>query len=163
VIASGGIADGRGLAAALCLGACAVNMGTRFMATTEAPIHPNVKQQLVSNSERDTVLVFRNLRNTARVAPNSLSEEIERVGRGTDSTFAEVAELASGVRGRREVSGAGHLEGGMWWAGQAQGLTKDIVSVGELVERIVAQAHDILGNLYQPIGTGGRSGQQFVV
>ncbi|KWX57574.1 nitronate monooxygenase family protein [Mycobacterium sp. NAZ190054] len=149
VIASGGIADGRGLAAALCLGACAVNMGTRFMATVEAPIHDHVKQQLVRNNELDTVLVFRNLRNTARVARNSISEEINRIGRDPESTFSDVAELASGARGRKAVLGAGDMEGGMWWAGQAQGLIRDILPVSRLVESIVAQAEEILNRLHE--------------
>lgn len=80
VIASGGIATGSGLAAALALGADAVNMGTRFMATVEAPIHQNVKDQIVANSERDTVLVFRNFHNTARVVRNTVSEQIVEIG-----------------------------------------------------------------------------------
>lgn len=152
VIASGGIADGRGLAAALCLGACAVNMGTRFMATDEAPIHDNVKAQLVRNTERDTTLVFRNFRNTARVARNGISEEIARIGERPDSTFADVAELASGVRGRRAVLAEGDLEGGMWWSGQAQGLIHDVIPVKHLVERIVAQAQGILDDLGRSTG-----------
>lgn len=76
IIASGGIATGAGLVAALALGASAVNMGTRFMATIEPPIHHNVKQQIVDNTERDTLIVFREFHNSARVARNSVSEEI---------------------------------------------------------------------------------------
>jgi nitronate monooxygenase len=152
VVASGGVADGRGLAAALCLGACAVNMGTRFMATNEAPIHENVKAQLVRNTERDTTLVFRNLRNTARVARNGISEEIARIEGRPGATFADVAELASGVRGRRAVLAEGDLEGGMWWSGQAQGLIHDVVPVKDLVERIVAQAQGILDDLGRSTG-----------
>jgi nitronate monooxygenase len=144
VITSGGIADGRGLVAALALGACGVNMGTRFMATQEAPIHPNVKAQIVANSERDTVLVFRNLRNTARVARNSISEQIEEIGRRPNAQFDDVADLASGVRGRHEVLAEGRMEGGMWWAGQVQGLIHDIPTVAGLVDSIVAQAEAII-------------------
>lgn len=144
VIASGGIADGRGLVAALALGACAVNMGTRFMATREAPIHDNVKAQILHNSERDTVLVFRNLRNTARVARNRISEEIELIGRDPGSEFGHVAHLASGIRGRREVLELGRMEDGMWWAGQTQGLIHDIPSVQELVDNVISEATSLI-------------------
>lgn len=147
VIASGGLATGAGLVAALALGACAANMGTRFMATTEAPIHENVKRQIVANDERDTVLVFRELRNTARVARNAVSEEIRTIGSRPGATFDDVAELASGVRGRREVLGEGDLDGGMWWAGQSQGLVAEVASVREVVDTIVAEATGLLGTL----------------
>jgi nitronate monooxygenase len=90
IIASGGIATGAGLVAALALGASAVNIGTRFMATTEAPIHNNAKQQIVDNTERDTVLIFREFRNTARVARNSVSEEIARISRHIGATSTVV-------------------------------------------------------------------------
>lgn len=140
VIASGGLATGSGLVAALALGACAVNMGTRFMATTEAPIHENVKQQIVANDERDTVLVFREFRNTARVARNAVSEKIREVGSRPGASFDDVAELASGARGRREVLAGGDLEGGMWWAGQAQGLIHEVAPVREVVGEIMAEA-----------------------
>lgn len=147
VIASGGLATGAGLVAALALGACAANMGTRFMATTEAPIHDNVKRQIVANDERDTVLVFRELRNTARVARNAVSEEIRTIGSRPGATFDDVAELASGVRGRRAVLGEGDLDGGMWWAGQSQGLVTEVASVREVVSTIVAEATELLGTL----------------
>jgi NAD(P)H-dependent flavin oxidoreductase YrpB (nitropropane dioxygenase family) len=146
VIASGGFADGRGLVAALALGACAVNMGTRFMATREAPIHPNVKSQIVANDELDTVLVFRNLANTARVARNAISEEIAAIGRDPESTFQDVAHLASGARGRSEVLAAGNMSGGMWWAGQVQSLIHDVPSVAEMVAGVVDEAADIISN-----------------
>lgn len=143
VIASGGFADGAGLVAALALGASAVNMGTRFMATDEAPIHRNVKEQIVANDERGTILVFREFRNTARVARNSVSEEIARIGAQPGATFADVAALASGERGRLEVYAKGDVEGGMWWASQAQGLIHDIAPVKDVVDRIIADAADI--------------------
>ena len=140
LIAGGGFANGRGLVAALALGASAINMGTRFVATQEAPVHVNVKRQIVANSERDTTIVFRDFGNAARVARNSVSEEIYTIGRRPGATYSEVAPLASGARGRREVLTKGDMEGGLWWAGQAQGLVDDIPRVDELVERIVSQA-----------------------
>jgi nitronate monooxygenase len=145
IIASGGIATGAGLVAALALGAEGVNMGTRFMATTEAPIHPRVKEQLVANTERDTVLVFREFHNTARVARNSVSEKIAEIGRRPGATFADVADLASGVRGRANVLRDGDIEGGMWWASQAQGLIDDVDTCAAVVERIVREAEEIIG------------------
>lgn len=144
VIASGGIADGAGLAAALALGASAVNMGTRFMATVEAPIHENVKRQIVENDELATLIVFREFSNTSRVARNGISEEILRRSRLPGATFGDVAELASGIRGREAVLGAGDLEGGMWWASQAQGLIDDIPTCAELVDRMITEASAII-------------------
>jgi NADH:quinone reductase (non-electrogenic) len=92
-----------GLVAVLALGASAINMGTRFVATTESPVHENVKQQIVRNDERSTVLVFREFKNTARVARNAVSEEIVELSKRPGAAFADVAHLASGKRGRLEV------------------------------------------------------------
>lgn len=147
VIASGGIADGRGLAAALALGAVAVNMGTRFMATDEAPIHRNVKDQIVANDERSTVLVFREFRNTARVARNSVSEQIVQISRQEGARFDDVAALASGLRGRQKVLSEGNMEDGMWWAGQTQGLIHEVAPVKEVIDRVIADAEEIIRRL----------------
>ena len=144
IIASGGIATGSGLVAALALGASAVNMGTRFLATTEAPIHVNVKRQIVNNTERDTVIVFREFQNSARVARNSVSEEIAAISRRADASFADVAHLASGARGREEVYAQGNVEGGVWWASQAQGLIEEVASCKEVVDTILSDAHRIV-------------------
>lgn len=144
VVASGGIATGAGLVAALALGAEGVNMGTRFMATTEAQIHDNVKSQIVANTERDTVVIFRQLHNSARVARNRISEQIADIGSRPGATFADVAELASGVRGRERVLGAGDLDDGLWWASQAQGLIDSVMSCREVVENIVHDAEVIV-------------------
>lgn len=143
VIASGGIADGRGLAAALALGAQGVNMGTRFCATQEAPIHDNVKRYLVDNDERGTNLIFRKLHNTARVGKNSVSDEVVRILAQPDATFADVAPLVRGARGR-ELLETGNLDAGLVWASQAQGLIHDIPSVAELIARIVDDAQRII-------------------
>lgn len=144
VIASGGIATGAGLVAALALGACAVNMGTRFVATDEAPAHINVKQQIVANSERDTQLIFRTFHNTARVARNSISEQIAEISAREGATFADVAELASGARGRQNVLVDGDIEGGIWWAGQTQGLIDEVGTCQEVIDAIVRDAKSII-------------------
>ncbi len=119
-------------------------MGTRFMATTEAPIHQNVKQQIVDNSERDTLIVFREFHNSARVARKAVSEEIAAISRKAGATFDDVAHLASGARARERVYGDGEIDGGLWWAGQAQGLIHEIGSCQEVVDRILADAHRIV-------------------
>jgi NAD(P)H-dependent flavin oxidoreductase YrpB (nitropropane dioxygenase family) len=144
VIASGGIATGSGLVAALTLGAVAANMGTRFMATTEAPIHDNVKRQIVANTERATVIVFREFHNSARVARNSVSIEIAQRSARDGATFADVAELASGVRGRTRVLQAGDMEDGLWWASQAQGLIDSVDTCRNVVDRIIEEAEEIM-------------------
>ncbi len=147
VIASGGLATGSGLAAVLALGAVAANMGTRFMATDEAPIHDNVKQQIVANDERDTVLVFRDFHNTARVVRNSISEQIVEIAGREGATFDDVAALASGQRGRQAVLAEGDMEGGMWWAGQTQGLIDSVGSVQEVIDEIIAEAETTIDRL----------------
>lgn len=144
IVASGGFATGSGLAAALALGADAVNMGTRFVATNEAEVHENIKQQIVANSERDTRLVFRKFRNTARVARNAVSEEILEIESRPESTFDDIAHLASGARGRERALSAGLVDDGLWWASQAQGLITEVRSVSEVVDQIVAEAEEII-------------------
>lgn len=142
VVASGGIADARGLVAALALGADGVNMGTRFMCTAESPIHERIKAQIVANDERATSLIFRGFRNTARVVKNSVSDEvlaIEARGGG----FEDVRELVSGARGSK-VYETGDPELGIWWAGMVQGLIDDVPTVGDLVSRIVGEAEAIV-------------------
>lgn len=101
-IASGGFADGQGLAAALCLGACGVNMGTRFMCTVEAPIHENIKAEIVRAQETDTALVLRRWKNTTRLYRNKVTDEALRVEKeSTSGEFAEIAPFVSGARGRQ--------------------------------------------------------------
>ncbi|MFF8567356.1 NAD(P)H-dependent flavin oxidoreductase [Streptomyces albidoflavus] len=147
VIASGGFATGSGLAAALALGACAVNMGTRFVASAEAPVHQNVKDQIVANDERATQLVFREFGNTGRVARNAVSEEIVARSKRPGAVFEDVADLASGLRGRTRVLEQGDMDDGLWWAGQAQGLIESVATCDEIVSGIVADAEKVIGRL----------------
>jgi len=144
LVASGGFADGRGLVAALALGAEAINMGTRFMATKEAPVHENVKRQIVANDERATDLVYRKFHNTARVAKNAISQEIVRISENPDAKFEDIAHLASGQRGRTNVLESGDVDGGIWSAGMVQGLIYDIPTCAELVARIIREATEIM-------------------
>jgi nitronate monooxygenase len=142
VVASGGFADARGLVAALALGADAINMGTRFLCTAEAPIHHRIKQQLVANDERSTELIFRTMRNTARVVRNAVSSEVVAIER-RGGTFDDVRHLVAGARGR-EVYESGDPDRGIWWAGVAQGLIDDIPTVEQLITRIVVRAQELI-------------------
>jgi nitronate monooxygenase len=146
LIASGGFADGRGLVAALSLGADAINMGTRFMATIESPVHDNIKQRIVAADERATDLLYRKFRNTSRVARNAISQQIRAIEQEPGSTFADIADLASGARAREAVYAEGDPDGGVWTVGQAQGLVHDIPTCGQLVSRIIDQARDLIAN-----------------
>jgi len=143
MIASGGFGDGRGLVAALALGADGINMGTRFCATREAPIHDAFKQAMVANDERATDLIFRSMRNTARVARNAVSQkviEMERAG----ASFDQVRDLVKGTRGREGLE-KGDVDFGIWSAGMVQGLIHDVPSVKALIDRIMAEAEAIIG------------------
>jgi nitronate monooxygenase len=142
MIASGGFGDARGLVAALALGADGINMGTRFMATVEAPVHENVKRRLVEASERDTELVFRSLRNTSRVARNAVSTEVVSI-LNDGGRFEDVRDLVAGTRGRK-VFEVGDLDIGIWSAGMVQGIIRDIPTVAELVQRIVTEARQLI-------------------
>jgi len=142
MIASGGFGDARGLVAALALGADGINMGTRFMCTEESPIHQKIKEQIVQNTELDTDLIFRQLRNTARVAKNVVSREVVEI-LNDGGQFEQIKDLVSGARGKT-VYELGDPDAGIWSAGTVQGLIHDIPSAGDLVTRIVAEAHDII-------------------
>jgi nitronate monooxygenase len=143
VVASGGFGDGRGLAAALCLGAEGINMGTRFLATKEAPVHDNVKKALVDADERQSALILRTLRNSARIYRNSVAEEIIAMEARGNMTIEELAPLVSGARGK-SVYETGDIEAGVWSAGMVAGLIHDIPTVRELVSRIVKEAEEII-------------------
>lgn len=144
VIASGGIADGRGMAAALSLGAEGVNMGTRFCATVEAPIHIEIKNALVRASERETNLIFRTLHNTGRVLRNAISDEVvatERRPGGCE--FKDIQPLVAGQRGRAALQ-TGEFDSGLVWAGQTVGMVQDIPTCKDLLERMVADCREAL-------------------
>ncbi|MDQ1191603.1 NAD(P)H-dependent flavin oxidoreductase YrpB (nitropropane dioxygenase family) [Brevundimonas vesicularis] len=143
VIASGGIADGRGLAAALALGAEGVNMGTRFCATVEAPIHENIKQFIVDNDERDTNLIFRQFHNTGRVARNSVSNEVVARSLKLGAVFEDVRPLVSGAQGREALE-TGDLDKGLIWAGQVQGLIHDVPTCASLLGTMISDAEAII-------------------
>ena len=142
ILASGGIGDARGLVAALALGAEGVNMGTRFCATKEAPIHDAFKQALVNNDERATDLILRAYRNTARVARNSISQQVREI-EASGAPFEALAHLVKGARGREGLL-SGDTEHGIWSAGMVQGLIHDIPSCAQLVSRIMAEAEAII-------------------
>ena len=142
VIASGGFADARGLVAALALGADAMNMGTRFVATKEAPAHENVKQWYVDSKETDTMYVMRSLRNTERVLRNEVAEkvvELEHQGAG----IQELAPLVTGKNGLRVLKD-GETQVGLMTAGQSVGLVHDVPTVRELIDTIIGEAHQIV-------------------
>lgn len=143
MIASGGFGDGRGLVAALALGAEGINMGTRFLATKEAPVHENMKRQIIANDERATDLIFRKFRNTARVAKNDISQQVVEIEKRPDVKFEDVAQLVTGIRGAK-VLAEGDMNYGIWSAGMVQGLIHDIPTVKELVDRIMNDAQRII-------------------
>ncbi len=142
VIASGGFGDARGFVAALALGAEGVNMGTRFVATKEAPVHPNIKQKLIEAKETDTILVERSLKNTLRALknPHALKiKEMEEKG----ATLEELAPLLSGLRGLEAIQ-TGNSDNALFACGQVVGLINDIPTVKELIDNIINQATEII-------------------
>jgi len=143
-VASGGMADGRSLVAALSLGAEGMNMGTRFMATKEAPIHDNVKQALVAASELDTRLIMRPLRNTERVLKNAAVERLIEKEKelGAKITFKDIVAEVGGVYPR--IMKQGEMDAGAWSCGMVAGLIKDIPTVKELIDRIMADAERLI-------------------
>jgi len=144
-VASGGMADGRSLAAALALGADGINMGTRFIATREAPVHDNVKQALLAASELDTRLVMRPLRNTERVLRNAAVDRLleKEKSLGSNIKFADILPEVAGVYPR--IMKQGEMDAGAWSCGMVVGLIHDIPTVRELVERTVHEAESIIG------------------
>ncbi|CAO1638468.1 unnamed protein product [Sympodiomycopsis kandeliae] len=150
-IASGGIANGTGLAAALALGAAGANMGTRFMCTVESPIHSKIKDVIVKSSEADTIHIFRTLKNTARVYKNKVSiEVVEKEKQGAQ--FKDIQHLVSGARGRK-VYEEGDPDAGIWSAGITLGLIHDIPTCSELVANIEKEATEQIEKLSKLVGS----------
>jgi len=143
-VASGGIGNARQLVAALALGADGINMGTRFIATKEAPVHQNIKDALIAASELDTRLIMRPLRNTERVLSSPAVDKIIEIEKekGADLVIEDVLELVAGVYPR--VMKDGDLDAGAWSCGMVAGLINDIPTCKELIERIVGEAEDII-------------------
>jgi NADH:quinone reductase (non-electrogenic) len=143
-LASGGIADGRGLAASLALGADGVNMGTRFIATQEAPVHEKVKRALVEAGELDTRLIMRALKNTERVLNNSSVEKITQIERekGELLSIDDIHDLVAGVYPKVMLDG--DVDAGAWSCGMVVGLIRDIPTIAELIDRMVNDAEDII-------------------
>lgn len=152
IIASGGFADGRGLVAALGLGADAVNMGTRFVATREAPVHENVKQFLIDNNERNTRLIMRSLRNTERVLYNPNVDKILEIESKGDTKIEDIAPYVSGLVGK-EMLRDGEMDKGVLPAGQCVGLLRDIPTCQELLDRIMAEAEDVIREKFSQVIT----------
>ncbi len=153
-LASGGLGDGRGLAAALAMGADGINMGTRFMVTREAPIHESVKQAMVDASELDTALIYRSLRNTARVFKNEIAQQVLAIeAQPGETRFEDIRELVSGAKGR-ELLENGELNQGIWSAGMVVGLIDDIPACEELIQRIVKDAQAIINDRLQAMVAG---------
>lgn len=151
-IASGGLGDGQGLAGALALGACGINMGTRFMCTVESPIHENIKKAIVAATEDDTTLVLRRWKNTSRLFKNKVAQEARKIeSESPTGKFEEVAHLVSGKRGR-EVFTRGDAEYGVWTAGPVMGLIHDIPTCEVLVKRIEKEAEEAIAKIAKIAG-----------
>jgi NADH:quinone reductase (non-electrogenic) len=154
-VASGGMADARSLVAALAMGAAGMNMGTRFIATKEAPVHDNVKKAIVAASERDTRLIMRALRNTERVLNNANVDRLLQIERekGAALQISDIHDQVAGVYPKIMIDG--DLDAGAWSCGMVVGLIHDIPSVAELVERIMADAERLIRDrLLELLGEG---------
>ena len=143
-VASGGMADARSLVAALAMGAEGMNMGTRFIATKEAPVHENVKQAIVAASELDTRLVMRGLRNTERVLNNAATERVMAIERerGSNIKFEDIMADVAGVYPKVMIEG--DMDIGVWSCGMVAGLIHDIPTCKELIDRIMSEADQLI-------------------
>ena len=147
LLASGGIADGKGLVAALALGAEGINMGTRFMLTRESPLHPDVKQLMLQATERDTVLIGRTFKDSSRLLKNKIVEEALALERSKpDATYADVYPLV-GAPSWMKAAAEGDLEGGAFPVGMCVGLIDDLPTCAELIGNIMKEAEDIVSDM----------------
>jgi len=144
IVASGGVADARGMVACFALGADGVNMGTRFLVTRDAPVHQRVKETLVAATERDTRLVMRPLRNTERVLHNDSVDRLLQIekDKGSDLHISDIIGMVASVYPK--VMQQGEVDAGAWSCGLTVGLINDIPSVKELIDRMMAEAEDIV-------------------
>ena len=156
VVASGGFGDGRGLVASLALGADGMNMGTRFVATAECPIHDAVKQALVNASERDTRLLMRSLRNTARFLANDNTEKVLEIEATGDATINDIKQFMSGLEGKKMIE-TGDLGQGVFSAGQVIGMIRDVPTVQELFDSIVGEATQLMTRQLPTMAGNGAS------
>ena len=140
----GGCGDGKQLAAAIAMGAEGMNMGTRFMATKEAPIHDNVKQALVEGTENSTTLVMRTMKNTERVYKNKAAEEVVALEKEYPGQFEKIHHLVRGENYRKVFQETGNLEDGVWSAGTVMGLIDSVVSCEQLCNSIIAEAESVI-------------------
>ena len=149
-VSSGGMADGRSLVASLALGADGMNMGTRFIATKEAPVHDNVKQALVEADELQTRLIMRPLRNTERVLNNAATEKVLEIERekGSDVGIEDIRHLVAGEQGRKVLQ-EGEMDAGVWSCGMVAGLIHDVPTCKELIDRIMAEADEIIRGRFE--------------
>ena len=145
MVASGGIGNGTQMAACMALGAEGVNMGTRFVATQEAPVHQNMKQAMVDADENDTTLMFRSLGNTVRVFKNDIAKQVVAIeAQPGDTDFSDLQPLVAGTRGRERCIEQGEINDGIWTAGLVIGLIDDIPTCDELIKRMVSEAKAVL-------------------
>ncbi|GAB5362596.1 hypothetical protein AAMO2058_000811200 [Amorphochlora amoebiformis] len=143
-VASGGCANGAQLVAALALGAEGINMGTRFMATKEAPIHPNIKQALVGGDEKSTTLVMRSVRNTERVFKNKVAKEVQKIEQEKPGDFMAFRHLVRGENYRKSFQDTGDTKSSVWSCGQSMALIDSIPTCKELIQSIVKDAENIM-------------------
>jgi len=143
-LASGGCADGKQLAAAIAMGACGMNMGTRFMATKEAPILDNIKNTLVEKDERDTTHIFRSMKNTERVFKNSATMEVRKIEAEFPGQFKKIRHLVQGDNYRVSFQETGNADDSCWSCGQSIGLIESVPTCKELLDDIVSEAESIL-------------------
>jgi len=140
MIASGGIGSGHQMAAVFALGAEGINMGSRYVATKEDPVHENMKQAMVDGDELSTTLMFRSLKNTVRVFRNSVSREVIKIeSQPGETDFADIKDLVAGVRGRERCIEGGDIDDGIWTVGMVMGLIDDIPTCDQLIKRILTE------------------------